>query len=201
MARTELAGWLTHSRRRAYIALALFVLAGLPLYLGFKSALRGPAEELLPFNSQAPVLEGPTLAGSDFNSNSLLYGGRVLVYVFIDPRFETASRLGAVIRRWNERWADGRALVIPVLIGANDKLQQDWAARFGVKLTRVVIDRAGKLCARFLVLDPPVIYVVDGTGKVRFAAQAAEMSDDRKLAATVEKYLALPTRRFDRSPP
>jgi len=199
MARTELAGWLSHTRRRAYVALAIFVLAGLPLYLWFKSALHAPEEKLLLYNSQAPVLEGPTLSGADFNS--LLYGGRVLVYVFVDPRFESASRLGTMIRAWNERWADGRALVIPVLVGGDDKVRQDWAARFAVKLTRVVIDRTGKLCARFLVLDPPVIYVIDGTGKVRFAAPASEMSEDKKLAATVEKYLASPTRRFDRSPP
>jgi hypothetical protein len=199
MARTELAGWLTHTRRRTYIALALFVLAGLPLYLWFKSALRAPAEDLLPYNSQAPVLEGPTLAGAEFNS--LLYSGRVFVYVFLDPRFESASRLGAMIRAWNERWADGRALVIPVLVGADDRLQRDWAARFGVKLTRVVTDRAGSLCARFLVWDPPVIYVIDGTGKVRLATQTIGMGDDRKLAAAVEKYLVSPSRRFDRSPP
>ncbi len=195
----ELAGWLTENRRRATIALVLFVLAGVPLYVAFKAKSWATGPRLLAVGSSAPTLQGPTMAGDRIDTS--LYGGRVLVYVFVDPMLESASRLGQAVQVWNQRWADNRAVVFPVLMGDDTERQRQWVARFGLNPNRIVIDRQGTRAELFRVFQAPTVYVVDGQGRVRYAAAKIIGSEDPELNAIVTKYLPAPTRRFKRTPP
>jgi hypothetical protein len=198
VARWELAGWLTQTKRRGVIALIVFIGAGIPLYLGIKAADWVSDPALLPSGALAPNLAGRTLEGGSFDG---IYGGRVRVYVFVDPLLTSAAEQGEAIQAWNERWTDGRVLVMAILLGQDEARQRKWVTRYRLNPARVVLDREGVLTARFHLDYPPAVYVLDGLNFVRFAAKKAVRPDSRELIKAVEEYQVEPTRRLTRDLP
>lgn len=191
--------WLAQSKRRIGTAVAVFALLGLPLYLGVKDAIWAFAPELLPYNSRAPILQGPTLAGGKYDSTR--HRGRMLIYVFVDPTLESADRQAKAMASWAQRYQPGQARMVTVLIGGDAGQQNAYAERHDLDPEWVVIDRKNTRAPKFRVFRPPVVYVIDGEGRIRFAMSEGVDAQNRRMQDMLQNYLPANQQRLRRGLP
>jgi len=183
--------WLTRNRTRLAIALALFVLVGVPLHLAMKESSWAFNPTLLPLNSRAPHLQGPTLDGGAFDSATEF--GRVKIYVFIDPTLRSSDRQGKMIRKWREMFDLQRVRIVPVLCGGTTEQQEKYAEQYELDRSLTVVDSGNIRAPKFNVQVPPATYVVDGVGRVQLADKKPGIN---QVAKAVETFQAPIGSRF-----
>lgn len=190
----DLIGRLSRSPRRALLTVAVLVVVGLPLHAAIKTAGdRG----LLPLGQRAPVLQGPTLAGGDFDSTR--DAGRLLVYLFLDPTMTSAVQQAEALTSWRERYGDKddeHTVFVIVFTGGTPERQERFAETFHLDKRDVILDRGGYRQQPFRVTKTPTVYVVDRLGVLRFAAEGVVRRGDRDFNIAVTGYRPQPGSRL-----
>jgi len=183
------------TKQRAALIIGILVVAGIPLHLLFKGATD---ISLLSYNERAPLLQGPTLDGGRYDSARDT--GKVRVISFIDPRRASAVRQAQAVFKWNESYAEQPVVFITVLTGGTPDQQAQFARQTRLDPAYVVADEGGTRAPAFQVKSTPVVYVIDGLDRVRFASDEAVPANHRKFREALEHYLPAAGRRFSRGP-
>jgi hypothetical protein len=177
-------GWLAKDRRRAYAAVACLALVGVPLHIIIKSqGDREPPAEVV----QAPVIQGPTLAGGEYDS--LNDRGRLVVVVFLDIASPASADQADAFAGWRKSYADRRATFVAVLADAPAEQLAAFADAHGLPREAAVVDRGGTRHAPFHVGRGPALVVIDPTGRARFARTGFVKPDNPAFHTVMNYYL------------
>jgi hypothetical protein len=173
------------NRHRAALILALLAVAGLPLHLAIKD---GAAGDLLPVGGKAPVLQGPTVAGGYYDS--VRDSGRLRVFAFVDPTAAAGAKQAQVLNMWREHFADEDegVVFVAVLTGGELADGQRFALQHNLPAEDVVLDKGETRAGPWRAGNPPVVYVVDPTGLVQFAARGPVNPSDSALMRAIRDY-------------
>ena len=147
------------------------------------------ANELKPYTAAGgtPPLALPDLAGKAQNLDA--YRGRVLLVNFWATWCPPCVHEMPSMQRLADRWRDKPFLIVAVNMGEDAKTVRAFAAKLKVDFP-IWLDRDGAALKRWKVFAFPTSFVLDRSGKIRYALYGALDWETPETMAKIEALFA-----------